>query len=271
METKTKLIRKWLILFLMFAILFLMFPFLIPNSKFQILRLAWAAPSYIESDNYKIQLPGFNSGAGIPSSSNYAINSTIGALAAGLFESTNYKVRSGFQYIHTIIPFSFTISDVSIDFGTLNVGIASTQPSTLTVKAGGAGGYSVKAQENHPLAIDNNPSNPTIADTLCDSGPCSETSAQNWSSASTYGFGFNMSGDDIPADFSGGKYRQFADAASAEDPATIMTKSGVTWDYPNNTWPWESQATITYKVNVSATQEAGKYYNLILFTAIPAF
>lgn len=233
--------------------------------------MVYAAPSFLESDNYKIQLPGFNSGAGIPSSTNYKVNTTIGALAAGLFESANYKVRSGFQYIHTIIPFSFTISDTTIDFGTLTVGVASTQPSTLTVKAGGAGGYSIKAEENHPLALGNNSSNTTIVDTLCDSGPCSETTAQPWTLDSTYGFGFNIDGDDIPGDFSGSKYRQFADASIPENPAVIMTKAGVTWNYPNNIWPWESQATITYKINISGTQSAGNYYNVILFTAIPSY
>lgn len=226
------------------------------------------AQSSVRSDNFEIQLPNLNSGAGIPSSDNYNLGSTIGQTAPGLFSSAGYYVRSGFQYVHTIIPFSFSVSDISIDFGTLTVGVGTTQASTLTVKAGGAGGYTVTAQENNPMQ---NSVGSFIADTLCDSGPCSETSAEPWTQNTTYGFGFNMTGDDVPADFSGTKYRQFADASLPESPAVIMTKNQVTWDYPDNSWPWESSATVTYKVNISQTQAGGTYQNIITYTAIPSF
>ena len=228
------------------------------------------AQSKIESDNYTIQFPNLNSGAGVPTSTNYKTNSTIGALSAGLFESTNYKVRSGFQYIHTLIPFSFTISSINVNFGTLSPQTPSTQNATLTVKAGGAGGYSVKAQENHPMQNSN--ASATIPDTTCDNGSCTQTSAEVWSQNTTYGFGFNMNGDDVPSDFADTTYfRQFSDASLSESPAVIMSKTDVTWDYPNNTWPWESTATITYKVNISGTQAAGVFRNTITFTAIPSF
>jgi len=248
-------------LFLCFA--FLSFLFLSSRTNVSAFRQG------LESDNYKILFPNFNSGAGIPSSSNYKLNSTLGQLAPGLFESTNYKVRSGFQYINTIIPFSLTISDITIEFPTLSPQTAYTQNATLTVKAGGAGGYSVKASEDRPLSLYN--LSAFIPDTNCDS-TCSNSSAGVWSSTSAYGFGYNMQGDDIPGDFSDTTYfRPFANAASLEDPQIIMEKAGVTWDYPDNQWPWESSATITYKIVISATQEAGSYKNIINFIAIPAF
>ena len=228
------------------------------------------AQSKVESENYVIQFPNFNSGAGIPSSGSYKVNTTIGQTAPGLLSSTTYRVRSGFQYIHTIIPFSFEVSNISIDFGTLKVDDATqTRTATLTVKAGGAGGYSVQALEDGPMRTWNGAE--TIIDTLCDSGPCSESSAQPWTLDTTYGFGFNMTGDDIPSDFSGDKYRQFADNFIPESPGTIMSRTEVTWDYPNNIWPWESEATITFKANIGATQAAGSYRNYVTFIAIPAF
>ena len=229
-----------------------------------------SAQAKVESPNYTIQFPNLNSGAGVPTSDNNKINSTIGGTAAGLFSSTGYRVRSGFQYIHTIIPFSFSISDISIDFGTLTVGVGTTQATTLTVKAGGAGGYSVKARENHPLT--NTGGTATIPDTVCDNGNCTQTLAQVWDQTTTYGFGFNMSGDDIPVDFTNSTYyRHFADASVPENAETIMNKSQVTWDYPNNVWPWESISTVTFKVNISGTQAAGTFNNIVTFTAIPSF
>jgi len=229
------------------------------------------AQASLKSDNYKIELPNFNSGAGLPTSSSFKLKGTLGQTAPGLFSSTSFRVRSGFEYIHTIIPFSFSISNISIDFGTLIPQTPVTRDATLTVKAGGAGGYSITAYENHPLAVNGDPNISKIADTICDSGPCSESAGGPWTDPSTYGFGFNVSGDDASTAFSGGKYKQFADFSSSETPGEVMSKGEVTWDYPNNTWPWESEAIITYKVNVSGVQEAGYYYNNIVFLAVPSF
>ncbi|WKZ25542.1 MAG: hypothetical protein QY322_04140 [bacterium] len=218
------------------------------------------AQERVQSENYRIIFPNFNSGAGIPSSDNYYLNTTIGQTAPGLFSSTGFRVKSGFQYINSIIPFSFSVSDIQINFGVLTPGTPSTDTSILTVSAGGAGGYTVKASENNPLKTSDGSN--TIIDTLCDS-TCSETSAGTWTSNSRYGFGFNMSGDDIPADFVNSDYfRQFSDRNSAENPAIIMSSINV---------GRERTATITYKVNVSGVQPAGTYQNIITFTAIPGY
>ncbi len=255
MENKTKKLLNTL-----FASL-LVFLFILSKTVF--------SQSNIRSENYQIQFPNFNAGAGVPKSTNYWTNSTIGQTAPGLFSSTNYRVRSGFQYIHSIIPFSFSISNISINFGEVLPQTPQTRTATLTVKAGGAGGYVVKAQEIHPLKLVSGTA--TIPNTTCDSGTCTRTQAGLWTQNTTEGFGFNMSGDDIPSDFVNSNYfRPFADLSANEDAAVIMSKNQVTWDYPNNTWPWESQATITYKVNILGTQEAGTYTTIIRFSAIPS-
>lgn len=218
------------------------------------------AQASIQSDNYRIQMPNFNSGAGIPVSESYKLDSTVGQTAAGRFTSDGYIVRSGFQYIHSIIPFSFSMSNFLINFGTLLPGTPSTQTSTLTVSAGGAGGYSVKARENDYLKSS---SGQAIPDTLCDSGACSESTAGVWSLATTYGLGYNMSGDDIPADFVGSTYyRHFANDSLGQTDKILMS----------NVYVGASRsAVITYKVNVSGVQAAGDYKNKILFTAIPSY
>lgn len=218
------------------------------------------AQERVESENYRIIFPNFNSGAGIPSSDNYLLNTTIGQTSAGLFSSSGYRVKAGFQYINSIIPFSFSISDTQINFGSLTPETPSTDSSTIIVSAGGAGGYSVKASENNPLQTEGGSN--TIIDTLCDT-TCSETTAGSWTSNTKYGFGFNMSGDDVPTDFTNSNYfRQFADRDSAENPAVIMSSVNV---------GRERTATITYKVNVSNVQPAGVYRNIITFTAIPSY
>lgn len=218
------------------------------------------AQGVIQSPNYIIQMPNLNSGAGIPSSGNYKVGSTIGQTAAGLFSSSGYRVKSGFQYIYSIIPFSFAVSSTTIDFGHLVPQTPATQTNTLTVSSGGAGGYQVKASENHPLKVSSSTS--TIPDTNCDTS-CSETAAAVWTSSTKYGFGFNMSGDDIPADFVGLTYfRQFADRSTSESPQVVMSSIYV---------GRARQSTVTYKVNVSGVQPAGSYDNTIMYTAIPSY
>lgn len=218
------------------------------------------AQDTIRSPSYEITWPNINMGAGLPSSDTYKLGITTGQTAPGLYSSTGYKVRAGFQYIHSIIPFAFSISDISIEFGTLTPGTPTTQTNTLTVSVGGAGGYTVKASENKPLTSD---ANATIPDTTCDAGNCSQTTAGVWAQNTTYGFGFNMSGTDKPADFVDSTYyRQFADRNSGETAQTVMSGTNVGKD---------KQATVTYKVNISNTQAAGTYRNIIMFVATPTF
>ena len=218
-----------------------------------------SAQAKIISPNYIIQMPNFNSGAGIPASSGYKLDTTVGQTAAGLYSSSGYAVRSGFQYIHSIIPFSFSMSNFLINFGTLTPGTPSTLTSTLIVSAGGAGGYKVTARESSALQKTGGQS---IPDTLCDAG-CTESAAGVWSLATTYGFGYSMSGNDVPSDFINSTYyRHFANASQSQTDQIIMGSANV---------GRTRTATITYKINVSAVQPAGNYQNRILFTAIPSF
>lgn len=233
--------------------LFLTFIFLLLPSK----ALAQAK---ITSPNYVIQMPNFNSGAGIPSSSGYRLDTTLGQTGAGLYTSAGFLVRSGFQYIHSIIPFSFTLSNFLIDFGMLTPGTPSTLTSTLTVSSGGAGGYKVTAREKDYLKTSFGQS---IPDTTCDAGTCTQATASVWSLGTTYGFGYNMTGNDIPADFIDSTYfRHFANAGLGQSDQIVMSSSNVGRN---------RISTMTYKVNISGVQAAGQYQNTILFTATPSF
>ena len=171
-------------------------------------------------------------------------------------------VKAGFQYIHSIIPFRFSISDINIDLGTLVPATPSTATTNLTVYFGGAGQYQVTAIEEGPLKTQ---SSNIIPDTSCDGGAntCNESLAKVWSSASAYGFGYGMSGNDISTDFIDGTYfRPFPDRTAAESSATIMTSINVGKN---------RQSTVTFKVNVSSIQPAGSYQTVINFVATPSY
>jgi hypothetical protein len=256
-----KAIRNWsfpILLILTFTLL-LFYSFTLVQAK------------NVDSDSYHIQMGDLNMGAGLPTSAGYNLGITGGQTAPGAFLSSGYQLLAGFWYIKTIIPFSFTIDDLSIDFGALTPNQFSTESNNLTVSAGGAGGYQVTAQENKPLTLSSDVA--TIPDTTCDDTNCTEILCRPWTETNKYGFGFNMSGDDV--DTGDTKFKdstyfcQFADqsAGTPETPQVVMFKTGVTRDPPSNT----STALVTYQINISGNQGAGDYENYVMFIATPTY
>ena len=142
----------------------------------------------MKSVQYRIDFGNVNIGSNLEDSDNYSLGTTLGQLAANEFSSSGYVVKAGFQYIHSIIPFAFSISDLSIALGTLTPNTPSTATTDLTVSFGGAGAYQVTAEEIGPL--DTASGSDVIIDTSCNGGgqTCTESTANVWNSASAYGF-----------------------------------------------------------------------------------
>lgn len=214
----------------------------------------------MSSDSYQIQFGNFNITSGKKSSGSYTVTDTVGQTAPGQFGQNGFVVKSGFQYIYTIGTFAFSISNTLIDLGELTPGSFSTGTTMLTVSAKGAGGYTVTAYENAPLTRLS--AGATIPDTTCDSG-CDQTTATLWTNPSNVGFGYNMSGNDIPVAFVNTSYfKQFADYSNDEPPQVVMSSPAVGKN---------RQATVTFKATVGGNQPAGTYENKIIFIATPGY
>jgi hypothetical protein len=217
----------------------------------------------MESPLFKIQYGEIGIAGGNKNSENYYLSDTVGQTAAGQFNSTGYIVKAGFQYLHSIIPFRFSISNTNINFGTLIPNTPQTATTVLTVSFGAAGQYQVTAIEEGKLRTLDEAN--SIPDTQCDGGvnTCNESLARPWTSISGYGFGYNMSGNDVPTDFVDSTYfRPFPDRTENESPAVVMSSTNVGKN---------RQATMTFKVNISPIQPAGKYQTIINFVATPSF
>lgn len=230
------------------------------------LLLLICVPSLAQADNmtstsYRIQFGNFNITSGRKTSNSYNITDTVGQTAAGQFGLANNVVKSGFQYIYPLQRFTFKVSPQLIAFGSLTLGSFSTATQTLEVTAVGAGGYSVTVSEDHPMQFDSN-SLITIPDTLCDT-TCSETTAAAWSTTNKFGFGYTATGDDVVSGFSSGTaFKQFANLATSETPQNIMHSTGV---------GTKRHGVVTFKINVSASQQAGNYSTAINYIAIPGY
>jgi len=78
---------------------------------------------------------------------------------------------------------------LAVPFGILSLNAFANAAHTLTVSTNAAGGYAVTAIENDQLGKDGGVT-PFIPDTPCDSGPCTNTTSQDWKVPTNSGFGY---------------------------------------------------------------------------------
>jgi hypothetical protein len=212
------------------------------------------------SPSFKIRFGNFNMTSGMKTSTSYSLTDTVGQTAAQQFTSTGYMVNAGFQYIYTLFDFTFVLSSTAINLGTLTPGTFATGSHTVKVSAPGQG-YSVSAFESSRLKKSG--TSDYVPDTTCNSGTCTETAANVWTSTSAPGFGYNVTGNDITTDFVNSTYfRPFPDASLSESPAVLMSTVNAGKD---------RLATVTYKALISGSQAAGTYQTLITYIATPVY
>jgi hypothetical protein len=216
----------------------------------------------MSNGNYIIQMGNLNMSAGRPTGSGYKLLTTLGQTGPGLYSGTNYKVRAGFEYILSKIPFRFSISSIFVDFGSVSPGNPVYRTNQLTISNGSAFGYQVMTSQNHNLR--NDAYGVDIGPTACDSGfTCDTGSANQWQTPIAFGFGYNCTnvfGTDCALDFTNSSYyRPFISSPSA---VMVMHSSSVGRN---------RQAKITYQLNVSNVQAAGQYHNVINYIATPTF
>lgn len=207
------------------------------------------------STNYDFHFTNINIGGRTTNSPNYTLDISLGQTAAKKWAQNGYIIKAGFQYVHVLYPFTFTLSDTTIDFGTLIPNDPQEQQLTATVSHRGQG-YEVKVYEDHKLQTFDG--NSWINDTVCDNPYCDEDTAEKWVSNSVDGFGYNVSGHDYSSDFLSSDYfRPFS-----TNPTTFME---------SNEAAKNRQALINVKVNIGATQAVGTYQTVLRFIAIPKY
>lgn len=219
----------------------------------------------MRSNDYELQMPNLNFTSGNVSSTDYQLGFTGGQNTSGSYSDVGYRALIGFWYLKTIIPFSFSLSNQIIEFGSLSSGVPSYGTTTLVVSSGGAGAYQVTATESRPLRVDS--TGAAIPDVTGDNGLASESVSDDWLLNTTYGFGYTMHGNDVPSPFptsapAGTSYKQFANLETDEAPQVVMSSVNVGKN---------RSAVMTYKVNISSVQPAGRYRNNIIFVATPGY
>lgn len=225
------------------------------------------------NDFFIINLGNFNSIAGEVSGSGNNLTFTSGELSPGFFSGTNYKLCAGFyggifcnqsSASSSASPiFQFSVDPTSIDFGIIDPTNPVSRTNTLTVTGSQPFTYTVTAREDHPLR---QATSGFIPDTTCDSGLCNNITATLWTNTLTYGFGYrcdNVTRTDCVADFATNNFfKAFANSELGKPAQIVMN---------GTTKATGASSQVTYKVNVSASQQPGTYSNTVTYIAVPTF
>ncbi len=169
----------------------------------------------------------------------------------------------------------------SIPWGTISpTYLAATHNTSqlLQVSTNAAGGYAVTATESDQMGKDGGvctgdvgEAANCIKDTACGGTPCTHITLQDWGADPTSypGLGYSLEEvtvseasfefNDTAATFNA---KQFADDEDSQTAQTVMTNTG-----PVDT----SQVYICYRIDVTATQPAGYYFNNVRYTATATF
>ena len=158
-------------------------------------------------------------------------------------------------------------ASTSINFGTLEAGVATTTAQDLTVTTNAANGYAITVQLDQPLRS----STGATIDGFAQGSDTDDPSA--WvaptavlGSANTYGhWGFTSDDADTirTNEFASGEF-----AAASTTPRVVMSHDGPA----NGTGTGEGTTRVGYRVEISSLQEAGDDYTATLtYVATPTF
>lgn len=156
--------------------------------------------------------------------------------------------------------YSFTISDILIDYGPLSPTNPITRSNYLSINSNSLLPIQILAIENHQLS---NGKGSIIPNTTCDNGTCTPSHASSWNSTLTYGLGYqckNIFGLNCTDNYLYSGYRQFADESINNPYKNIITGYIIK----------KGSSRINYKINVPGNQNRALYTNTITYISIPS-
>lgn len=151
-----------------------------------------------------------------------------------------------------------------VNFGSLNLSAFNNLAQFIQCTTNAQNGYVVQAFESHQLLMIGGAT--TIPDTTCPANSCNITTAANWTTNITSGFGYSLQVGSTSAGAVlgigvSGQYKPFGVGYANAQP--IMSRT--------NTPSGIDSAYIGYRIAVSTVQPAGTYQNEINFIATATF
>jgi hypothetical protein len=103
------------------------------------------------SSSYRLYGDELGAAGGRSTSASYIEQDTAGGIAVGDSSSTNYTLLAGFQALSEHPTFSFSVSDTTINLGTLSSSSVSTDVHTFTISTNAPLGFNVVATADGEL------------------------------------------------------------------------------------------------------------------------
>lgn len=245
-----------------------------------------------QADSYQINIRSRDTGTNTLDSSDVSVSPIEGVLISATVDETlaltvaGITADSGSFCGITRTASSPDTTATTVPWGTLSPTYLAATHNTnhqLTVSTNSTAGYKLYAEENDQMGKDGiactgataDEANDCIKDTVCDGTGCTHQTLRDWGSDPTSfpGLGYSLEDvtgtdalfefDDSAATFNA---KQFADQEAAESRAAstahLMTNAG-----PVDS----SSAYVCYRLDITATQPAGYYFNKVKYTAVPTF
>lgn len=217
----------------------------------------------MSSSNYKLEGGNLNSSSASQTSSGFRLIDLVGQTSAQIFTAKGFVINPG------LFNNSFGTSlDLSIDKSAIEF---ESNPSTnifnkkinLNIKTGNFPGYQLFISETTPLATE---TGQELPGTLCDAlnnKSCSIEKANRWENKTSYGYGYNISGDSATKDFLNKNYfRPFASLDSKQKPALVAFSTQRELADTLN---------LTLKLALPSSKNIGIYHNILNFQLVPGY
>ncbi|MFZ3301203.1 MAG: hypothetical protein WA152_00640 [Microgenomates group bacterium] len=245
-----------------------------------------------QADTYQINIKSRDGGDNTIDQSDVTVSPVEGVLISATIDETlsltvaGVTSNTGSYCGVTRTASSPDTTATSVPWGTLSSTYLAATHNTnhqISVSTNSTAGYKVYVEENDQMGKDGvtctgasaGESVDCIQDTACGATPCTHQTLRDWGSdPSSYpGLGYSLedvSGTDAVFEFddSAGTFnaKQFADQEASE------SRSASTAEVMSNAGPVDSSsAYVCYRLDITATQPAGYYFNKVIYTAVPTF
>ena len=146
--------------------------------------------NYISAD-YILSDPVFGESGPYIASPSFKERSVLGQFATGVSQSTNFILKSGFEYYsgQSVPSITMSLNTNLINFNTVapNTIVTSPTDSIITVSSNAESGYNLYIAQNNNLTSQQGDTIPPV------NNGATTTTAASWTSASYYGLGYNCS------------------------------------------------------------------------------
>lgn len=245
-----------------------------------------------QADSYQINIKSRDGTDAVLDQSDVVVSPVEGVLISATIDETlsltiaGISADSGAYCGITRTASSPDTTATSVPWGTLSPTYLAATHNTqqqITISTNASAGYKLYAEENDQMGKDGvactgataGASVNCIQDTTCDATGCTHQALRDWTAdpASYPGLGYSL--DDVTGTDALFEYndtgaafnaKQFADIEAAE------SRSASTAHLMTNAGPVDgSSAYVCYRLDITATQPAGYYYNKVKYTAVPTF